>query len=138
MAGSPRYGQPTIIQTVGIKGRADTKPADSPDRPEPDTLGLLQSDAEKKFEQIDPRATAGRANSGTGTKHGGHSVGDGSSPSFAAQGASRSIKPAGDFAAVSASAPNPRVSTGSGGNPVRGKGKKTPPADEMVLTGALD
>ncbi|SRR6266545_1526318 len=105
---------PGRITTSGNirKGRIDTKDAANPDRRTPDSLGL--SSGLKNFEQVSPEAVHGTANSGTGTMHGGHAVGDGSSPSFAAQAASRGIT---EHAQA--------LSAARGHAPKRGPGEKT-------------
>jgi hypothetical protein len=69
-----------------------------------------------KFEGVSPAPVHGNANSPTGTKHGGHAVGDGASPPFKAQAPSRGI--------VDVAAKGWAV---AGRSPQRGPGKKTPP-----------
>jgi hypothetical protein len=98
-------GRQGNVDSVGKRGRIDTRSAADPTRETPDSLGTLQRDASKKFEQpVSFDSTAGgpgNANAGHGGH--GHNTGVGN---FSAQKEARGHKDAsGLFMAQSGHAP---------------------------------
>jgi hypothetical protein len=117
--GNPRVPDGSTPPWEGLAGPAVANVGDA-------GLTPVKNPTPKNFEQVDPTKHEARFNrTHSGTRK---NTADTGSASFAAQGSSRGIKPAADFAAVSANKLNPAVSHGNQ-NPVRSKAKTTQASD---------
>jgi hypothetical protein len=107
-------GRQGNVDSVGKKGRIDTRSAADPTRETPDSLGTLQKDATKKFEQPVSYAAI-RANKAGSSLHAGAPDDGGPPGDFSSVKESRGIvEQAGMFSAA------------AGNSPKRSAGTKTP------------